>query len=204
MASKAFKSKKRKKRIKQLLLAGLVVFLCGSLASWKVGEPFRRQGQLEHATQHEFLRLMAEEAVPIAKSNDLYPSVMIAQAVLESDWGESLLSQEAHNYYGIKGDYKGETYTISTQEDDGTGTLYTIDSNFRKYPHYRSSLEDYAILMKKGVSWDNLYYAGTWVSKTSSYKDATAHLQGHYATDTNYASKLNALIEQYQLTQYDL
>lgn len=36
-----------------------------------------------------------------------------------------------------------------------------------------------------------------------SFQDATAALTGRYATDTAYADKLNALIEQYGLTSYD-
>lgn len=196
--------RKKLKKHKRLLLAVLVVLGCGSLASWEAGEPQVHQDQLENATRQEFVRLMAEEAVPIAKSQDLYASVMIAQAILESDWGQSLLSKEAHNYYGIKGDYQGQTYSINTQEDDGSGNLYTIGSNFRKYPHYRASMEDYAALMKQGVDWDSQFYSGTWVSKTKTYQEATAYLQGHYATDTSYASKLNSLIADYNLTRFDV
>lgn len=199
-----FKVKKLKKRTKHFLAAGALVLVCAGLA-WQTGEPQRRQEELSTSSSEEaFIRVMAQEAEPIAQENDLYASVMIAQAILESDWGDSLLSQEAYNYYGIKGDYHGATYEIKTQEDDGTGKLYTINSQFRKYPHYKASLEDYAFLMKSGVNWDTNYYSGTWKSKTKSYQDATAHLQGHYATDTSYASKLNALIEEYQLTQYDV
>ncbi|HWI49905.1 MAG TPA: LysM peptidoglycan-binding domain-containing protein, partial [Rummeliibacillus sp.] len=47
------------------------------------------------------------------------------------------------------------------------------------------------------------YYQKTFKSKTKSYKEATKYLTGTYATDTNYHQKLNALIKQYHLTQYD-
>ncbi|MEL5941060.1 LysM peptidoglycan-binding domain-containing protein, partial [Tetragenococcus halophilus] len=43
----------------------------------------------------------------------------------------------------------------------------------------------------------------TWKSQTSSYTDATAYLTGRYATDPDYGQKLNALIEAYNLTQFD-
>lgn len=182
----------------------LIMVLSCAILVWQAEEPKRQQEQLNQVSNHEaFVSLMGQEAQTIAKQNDLYASVMVAQAILESDWGNSLLSREAYNYYGIKGDYQGQTYTIQTQEDDGTGKLYTIESNFRKYPHYRASMEDYASLMKNGVDWNPDFYAGTWRSKTNSYQDATAYLQGHYATDTSYASKLNALIDQYHLTRFD-
>jgi len=46
-------------------------------------------------------------------------------------------------------------------------------------------------------------YEGTWKSQTSSYTDATSYLTGRYATDPDYGQKLNALIEAYNLTQFD-
>ena len=47
------------------------------------------------------------------------------------------------------------------------------------------------------------FYHGAWKTNTNSYRDATQWLQGRYATDTAYASKLNNLIETHNLTQYD-
>src|SRR5699024_1678593 len=39
---------------------------------------------------------------------------------------------------------------------------------------------------------------------TTNYRDATAFLQGRYATDTKYASKLNKIIQQYNLSSFDV
>ena len=74
---------------------------------------------------------------------------------------------------------------------------YEVDQAFRSYDSLSDSLNDYANLL----SWD--LYSGTWKSNTTSYQDATAALTGLYATETSYADKLNALIEQYGLTVYD-
>ena len=40
-------------------------------------------------------------------------------------------------------------------------------------------------------------------ANTTNYQQATKFLTGRYATDTYYDKKLNALIETYQLTEYD-
>ncbi|WP_334333580.1 MULTISPECIES: glucosaminidase domain-containing protein [unclassified Companilactobacillus] len=152
----------------------------------------------------QFLDYIGNSARKLASNNDLYASVMIAQAMIESGWGTSgLASAPNYNLFGIKGEYDGQSVNMGTQEDDGTGNLYSIDSNFRKYPSYKESLEDYVSLLRGGTSDNSQLYAGAWKSNTTSYKDATKFLTGRYATDTTYADKLNNLIEKYNLTQFD-
>ncbi|KRK90946.1 glucosaminidase domain-containing protein [Companilactobacillus futsaii] len=152
----------------------------------------------------QFIDYIGNSARKLASNNDLYASVMIAQAMVESGWGTSgLASAPNYNLFGIKGDYDGESVNMGTQEDDGSGNLYSISSNFRKYPSYKESLEDYVSLLRGGTSGDSQLYAGAWKSNTTSYKDATKYLTGRYATDTTYADKLNNMIEKYHLTQFD-
>ena len=156
------------------------------------------------STNNAFLDSIIPDAYKLANDNDLYASVMIAQAILESNWGASGLSAAPYyNLFGIKGTYKGEGVTFYTLEDDGSGNYYQIRDSFRDYPSYKESLNDYANKMVNGVSWDSEFYSGTWKSNTSSYKDATAALTGTYATDTRYGGKLNNLITTHGLTQYD-
>jgi len=152
----------------------------------------------------QFIDYIGNSARKLASNNDLYASVMIAQAMIESGWGTSgLASSPNYNLFGIKGDYKGSSVNMGTQEDDGTGSLYSISSNFRKYPSYKESLEDYVSLLRGGTSGNSQIYAGAWKSNATTYKDATKYLTGRYATDTTYADKLNNVIEKYNLTQFD-
>ena len=156
------------------------------------------------STNNAFLDSIIPDAYKLANDNDLYASVMIAQAILESNWGASGLSAAPYyNLFGIKGTYNGKGVTFYTLEDDGSGNYYQIRDSFRAYPSYKESLTDYADKMVNGVTWDSEFYSGTWKSNTSSYKDATAALTGTYATDTRYGSKLNNLITTHGLTQYD-
>ena len=124
-----------------------------------------------------FISQIGESARQLGQENDLYASVMIAQAILESGAGQSAVMQ--------------------TWEDDGNGNAYTINDAFRSYPSYYESLQDYVAVLKQG------HFAGAWKSNTTSYQDATAALTGVYATDTSYYAKLNHIIEAYNLTQYD-
>ncbi|MGX7348507.1 LysM peptidoglycan-binding domain-containing protein [Aerococcus vaginalis] len=151
-----------------------------------------------------FLSKIAGPASELAGQNDLYASVMMAQAILETGWGSSQLSQEPYNnLFGIKGSYQGNSVDFNTLEDDGTGNYYQINDGFRKYPSVRESLQDYVNLIRGGISGDPNFYSGVWKSNTNSYRDATAALTGRYATDTSYATKLNSIIESNDLTRFD-
>ncbi|MDE1549259.1 muramidase family protein [Jeotgalibaca caeni] len=151
-----------------------------------------------------FLNSIVTPAKSIAQKNDLYASVMLAQAILESGWGQSgLASEPNYNLFGIKGDYNGQSVEKKTLEDNGKQEYYEITAKFRKYPSYAESLEDYAALLRNGTSWDPEYYSGAWKSNASTYEDATTYLTGRYATDTAYATKLNKIIEANGLTSYD-
>lgn len=155
--------------------------------------------------QQEFINKIAPAAQELASQNDLYASVMIAQAILESSYGRSQLSREPnYNLFGIKGHYNGQSVNLRTGEDDGSGSWYYINANFRKYPSYKESLQDYVNLLRGSVGNQRYFYQGAWVSQTRSYEDATRFLTGRYATATNYATVLNRIIEQFNLTQYDV
>ena len=74
------------------------------------------------ATSNPFLNQLIPHAYEIANDNDLYASVMMAQAILESGWGQSGLSLPPYNnLFGIKGNYNGQSAVFDTLEDDGTG-----------------------------------------------------------------------------------
>ena len=156
------------------------------------------------ASVETFIRKIGESARKIGQENDLYASVMIAQAILESASGQSQLAQAPnYNLFGIKGTHNGKGVSFATQEDLGDGTLYTTQATFRQYENYEESLKDYAKLLKEGLVGNTSFYDGVWKSKAKTYQEATKFLTGRYATDTQYDKKLNGLIETYDLTTFD-
>ncbi|WP_369904079.1 peptidoglycan DD-metalloendopeptidase family protein [Enterococcus faecium] len=151
-----------------------------------------------------FVRKIGESARKIGQEKDLYASVMIAQAILESASGQSQLAQAPHyNLFGIKGTHKGKGITFASQEDLGNGTLYTTQATFRQYENYEDSFSDYATLLKEGLTGNSHFYESVWKTNAKTYQEATKFLTGRYATDTSYDKKLNGLIETYDLTTYD-
>lgn len=147
---------------------------------------------------------ISSAASEIANQNDLYASVMIAQALLESGNGSSVLSNAPYyNLFGVKSYNGGATVWLPTQEYLN-GQWVTMTEPFRQYNSYYESLIDHAnVLLASSTVTGQARYAGAWKSQTSSYYDATAYLTGRYATDPSYNQKLNSLIQRYNLTQYD-
>ena len=129
---------------------------------------------------------------------------MIAQSILESGYGNTALGSNPYfNLYGMKGSFNGHSVNFNTKECNPDGSFYTIQSNFRDYDNYFESMNDYANLLN-GTSSLTDYYKGATKSVAKSPEDACKWLQGRYATDINYASKLMSLIETYDLTRYDV
>jgi len=151
-----------------------------------------------------FLNKIIPAAQQATEGKDVYTSVMIAQAALESAWGTSVLASEPnHNLFGVKGNYNGQSVNMYTLEDAGEQNYYGIYDNFRKYPSYKESMDDYVDKIVNGIKGAPMFYSGAWKSRTNSYQDATRYLTGRYATDTAYYAKLNRIIEQFGLTKYD-
>lgn len=185
----------RRKKGRGLLTLTLITL---TLGFWAYQTVTPQQEAATPTTEALFIQSIAPDAQVIANQYGLYASVMIAQALLESQSGTSRLAQPPHhNLFGIKGSYQGQSANFLTTEDDGSGQTYEIQDQFRSYPSYYASLTDYAQVLSQPL------YTGTWKANTTSYQDATLALTGTYATDSTYNHKLNQLIEQYQLTQYD-
>ncbi len=158
----------------------------------------------ENEGAKSFIETVGEDARKLGQEYDVFASVMIAQALIESGSGTSSLSLAPnYNLFGIKGTYQGQAVSMTTQEDRGNGELYSINSAFRKYPNYAASLGDYVELLRGGISGNDSYYKQTWRSTAKNYLRTTNALTGTYATDTTYGQKLNSIIALYHLTQYD-
>lgn len=160
----------------------------------------------QYATQDisGFIEQIGWSAQDVAANNDLYASVMIAQAIFESGYGSSALSNAPYyNLFGVKGSYNGQSVYMPTQEYLN-GQWVEMNEPFRQYNSYWESFQDHAnVLRSTSFATGTAHYSGVWKSQTTSFYDATNYLTGRYATDPGYAQKLNWLIETYQLTRFD-
>ena len=125
-------------------------------------------------------------------------SPIIAQAILESGWGESKLAAVYHNYFGLKCGtaWKGKSVNMTTQEEYTTGTLTTIKDNFRAYSNMEEGVKGYFEFIQL-TRYSNL----KGITDPKTYLN-TIKADG-YATSSSYVKNVYALITQYKLTQYD-
>lgn len=148
-------------------------------------------------TYDNFISTISPIAQQIANSNNLYPSLMVAQAALESGYGQSTLTQQSNNLFGIKST-NGQGYNTTTGEYGSNG-YYVTNSTFASYPTLMDSLQGYATFLIQ-----NSRYANVFRSQATDGIQAAKNIQADgYATDPAYATKLINVINQYNLLSLD-
>ncbi|QER67081.1 glycoside hydrolase family 73 protein [Paucilactobacillus nenjiangensis] len=153
------------------------------------------------SAKEQFIASVKPEAQAMMKQHHVYASITIAQAILESNWGKSTLAAKYYNLFGVKSDDPNNSKVLRTQEYVN-GEWITINGRFQVYASWNASIDDHALLMVNGTTYNSQQYAQ--VIAATSYQDAAQALQNAgYATDPTYASKLISIIQKYKLDQYD-
>lgn len=129
-------------------------------------------------------------------------STVIAQAVIESRYGQSMLASKYHNYFGLKCGtawvLKGKpSVVLSTKEEYKVGTLTTIKDAFRVYSDIESGVAGYYDFIST-KRYQNLKTAIT-------YKQYAEMLKADgYATSSSYVNTLCNTVKQYGLDAFDV
>ena len=119
-------------------------------------------------------------------------SVTLAQGLLESRYGQSILTTNANNHFGIKCHKSWEGNRVY-HDDDAKGEC------FRKYEHAESSFRDHSLFLYHKKRYENLFKL-----RPNDYKGWAKGLRkAGYATDKKYPQKLISLIEEYELYYFD-
>ncbi len=193
-----------------ILFILLVVFVCFRYYRRQAIQSEQiRQEQLQRRQEQEklirqrkaFIKKIGPIAKQVDKSYDLLPSITIAQACLESNYGQSDLSQKYNNLFGVKGT-NPNTSAILTTKEYVKGKWINVKARFQIYDSYEASIRAHARLFQNGTSWNHKQYQHVLAAKDYR-KQAKALVTDGYATDPNYADKLINLIEQYGLAKYD-
>ncbi|MBO4645383.1 MAG: glucosaminidase domain-containing protein [Bacteroidales bacterium] len=139
----------------------------------------------------DFLNRYAQECVDACQGTGIFPSVTIAQAIVESGWGNStpgnnLFGIVAHNQYSPY--WKGEYITAN---DNGN------TRKFRKYATTADSIKDHTYFLQK-----NGRYAKALAASTPEEQARELAAAG-YAESKSYADTLIKVINTHNLKQYD-
>jgi flagellum-specific peptidoglycan hydrolase FlgJ len=146
--------------------------------------------------QQAFIGAIAPGAVAAQRKYGVPASVTIAQAIVESGWGESQLATQDHNLFGIKGTGPAGSDPQQTWEYVN-GQQVTSTSQFRVYHNTAQSIDDHGRLLATSP-----YYRKPMADRRNPDAFAAA-LTGVYATDLDYGAKLISLMKRYDLYRYD-
>ncbi|QRG65822.1 glycoside hydrolase family 73 protein [Brevibacillus choshinensis] len=147
-----------------------------------------------------FIELMAGSARQTYLTHHIFPSITIAQAILESGWGKKVpvdpaTGRSSYNLFGIKGTGPAGSVSVESKEVEN-GQTVSRTSHFKAYYNYQQSIDDHADFLLK-PNYKKVITAAT------PQEAAHALEKAGYATDPQYAEKLTALIKNYNLSQYD-
>jgi flagellum-specific peptidoglycan hydrolase FlgJ len=143
--------------------------------------------------KNKFILSVVEQCKQEMKSHNIFASVKIAQAILESAWGASELAVKANNIYGLKGAGPAGSIIINTREYDQRGGWTTVEARFKKYHNFNESIRDHTQFLMGKARYAKVFEA-------TSYQEACRELQkASYATDPQYANKLIRVIEESDL-----
>jgi flagellum-specific peptidoglycan hydrolase FlgJ len=130
-------------------------------------------------------------------------SVTIAQAILESGWGQSRSTVNDRNYFGIKcfggspGPIGTGCHTYSTFEC--TPNCRPEQASFRTYTSMTDSFRDHGRFL---TSYE--WYRPAFAHSRDPNRFLEAIWRSGYATDPEYYSKVTGLMTRYNLYQYDI
>lgn len=143
----------------------------------------------------EFVDEMRDDAQRAAAVLGVAPEVLISQAALETGWGKAIIQDpngnNSHNLFGIKADarWQGERVAVPTIEYEN-GVASKQIHMFRAYDSYAESFDDYANFIQSNPRYENA------LSVAAIPQQYLAGLQqAGYATDPEYASKINRIME---------
>ena len=152
-------------------------------------------------TKNEFLETVAKLVVEEnnRRGKPLFSSVVIAQAICESGWGQSKIMMKANAIFGIKAtsSWKGKVYNANTQECYDGSTYTNITACFRAYNSLAESISDYFDLITKAERYRKACVAN------SPLECITAIKNGGYATSPTYINTIMSIINSNNLTKYD-
>lgn len=151
-------------------------------------------------TKQEFLNTIAGivRAENLRRGNILFNSVVIAQAICESGWGQSEIMMKANAVFGIKAyGWNGKVYNSKTKECYDGKNYTNVEACFRAYNSLEESVKDYFDLITTSQRYRKACVAGSPIECITEIKN------GGYSTSPTYVNTIMSIINSNNLTKYD-
>ena len=151
-------------------------------------------------TSHDQFVIAVADATRAIDIHTAPVSVTVAQAILESNWGQSLLSREANNYFGMKatGQVGNDGAVWMPTLEIGRAGPYNVYAPFRAYKSLADSVADHERLFRDVARYRNALQVAD-----NPDEFARRIAEAGYATDPSYAAKLIDLMHRVDLYRLD-
>ena len=147
----------------------------------------------EFSSPYDFVHYMRSALSDVASDLGVDVDALVAQAALESGWGEHVARSDdgrsSFNLFGIKANaqWQGETVEITTLEYF-SNTPVRVQDNFRAYQSYAHSVSDYAHFIQAQPRYQQALH------DTDNYPEQLQ--RAGYATDPDYADKIRSIMSR--------
>jgi LysM repeat protein len=160
-----------------------------------LGSTFYNPANAQNArsiSTREYIDSFKDIAMQEMRTHGIPASIKLGQGILESASGNSRLSKECNNHFGIKC-RKNWTGRSCLADDDAK------DECFRGYETVYESFRDHSLFLKASRRYDFLFELNPLDYSGWAHGLRTAG----YATNPAYGTILSKIIEKYQLSYYD-
>ena len=147
-------------------------------------------------TKEEFVAAATAAVRAFAENGGSPAGVAVAQAALESNWGDSQLARDAHNYFGIKAHGSLPWIELPTHEAKN-GVLVRVSARFAKYDTMEGCFADRQRILATVAAYAE---ARACIADPEAFIRAIAR---HWATDPHYAEKLLRIYRERGFDQLD-
>jgi len=146
----------------------------------------------------DFVKKYYNEAAAVSYKG-LPPAFILAHAYMESGRGDSALTKQANNFFGVKA-IKNQPFITMRTRELRNGQYIVIPQNFRKYESAKQSFGAYGSLLKI-PRYKNVINASTYLEKAKQLKTT-----GYYGAENaaiinlaNLATKMDGIIKDNKL-----
>lgn len=146
----------------------------------------------ERISRAEYIQQWSRVAIREMQTSGIPASIKMAQALLESDDGNSYLAREGNNHFGIKC-HTGWTGDVIHKDDDSRNEC------FRKYENSEESFRDHSLFLRGRERYAHLFD----LEPTDYKRWAKGLKDAGYATNPHYAAMLVRIIEENGLYKLD-
>ncbi len=127
-------------------------------------------------------------------------SIILAQAILESEYGNSDLCERSNNHFGVKWWSNSDGDFVLSKDDDYDAAGNLIPSKFIKYSSVEASFKHHTNILVQRKHYRPLFK----FDRNDYEKWANGLYECGYSTDKTYGSMLIGLIKRLHLNDYDL